>query len=283
MIKQLEGKECVREISLEESKRLELDILLDVAEFCEKHQLKYFLTYGTLIGAFRHKGFIPWDDDVDIQMPRSDYNKMIELFNAEKGEAHRYKLITPYDKNAKHAIVKVIDTKTVKLEEGFTYKKGKYLGVDVDIFPIDGTPNCEEEYNKWYKKLQKIYRRHLYSKMAFNGSLIQRCKMLCHKLPGLFSSSNGWLNKARKLHEKYPYEASACVGSIACLYNGKGNRVAKEHYEGFVEVEFEGYSFKAPKGYHEILTSLYGDYMKLPPEDKRVTHHKNNVFWKEEK
>ena len=131
----------MKEISFEESKKLELDILLAVADFCNKNNLTYFLAYGTLIGAIRHKGFIPWDDDIDIQMPREDYNKFIETFSHE-----RYKTIAPGTPLSKHSFVKVIDTETVKIEAHKKYKKG-FLGVDIDIFPLDGTPSDENEYN----------------------------------------------------------------------------------------------------------------------------------------
>ena len=264
----------MKKINLEESKKIELDILSFVAEFCDKNELKYFLAYGTLIGAIRHKGFIPWDDDIDIWMPRDDYNKLMEIF--QSSETGHYKLIRPTDKNSYHPFIKVIDTRTTKIEEGVKYKNG-YLGIDIDIFPLDGQPSNDAEYEKWYNKLQKYYRLYPYL-------ILDHCKKMKRivALPIIKIISGGKkhiLKKTAQLHAKYPYNESDFVGSIDCCYSYIGDRQKKEYFCDFVEVEFEGRFFKAPIGYHEVLTNIYGDYMQLPPEEKRVTHHSNKVYW----
>ena len=157
----------MKEISFEESKKIELDILLAVADFCDKHNLTYFLAYGTLIGAIRHKGFIPWDDDIDIQMPRADYDKLIATFEHEN-----LKLVAPGTPMSKHSCVKIIDTRTVKKEPHLKYKAG-YLGIDIDVFPIDGAPSDEAEYNAWYDQLQKVYSRFVFSTQSFTMDSIK--------------------------------------------------------------------------------------------------------------
>lgn len=267
----------MKTISFEETKQIELEILLKVADFCDQHGLRYYLAYGTLIGAIRHKGFIPWDDDIDIQMPREDYNKLIELFNRENEDA-RYFLLDPKSKIAGHPYVKVIDTRTVKKELGA--KKGSILGIDVDIFPLDGMPSDDAEYEKWYAQLHKEYKKYQYSVISLKGwgfktkihYLLYRPNLLCRKKI---------LKKTEKLHALYPYEKSERVGIMETVYNGKKNRLKKEYFDGYTLVEFEGHQVKAPRGYHEVLTDIYGDYMKLPPEDQQVAHHTNSSFWKE--
>lgn len=271
----------MKEITLEESKKLELEVLSDFVKFCEAHNLRYYLAYGTLIGAVRHKGFIPWDDDVDVQMPRDDYNKIIEIFNTENTN-QRYRLISPTAKEAKHSFVKIIDTYTVKKEEGYTYDKYSYLGVDIDIFPIDGTPDKQEEFDVWYQKLYKAYKDYEFLKMGYTGSFSARIKLFLHKAARLFKTKKGCLKKAWLLHKAYPYENCEYVASVECAYNGKGNRVKKELFEETVLLEFEGIFFKAPKGYDAILRNIYGEYMQLPPIESQVTHHKNKVYWREE-
>ena len=145
----------MREIGIEEGKQIELDILKFLAKYCDEKGFRYFLAYGTLIGAIRHKGFIPWDDDIDLYMPREDYDKMIACFNKEAPAP--FKLIEPHEKGAKHTFVKIYDERTVKLENG-SYG-GRELGVDVDIFPLDGVPADQAEYDAWFDKLVKIYNK----------------------------------------------------------------------------------------------------------------------------
>lgn len=274
----------MQELNVEEGKKIELNILLTIAEFCDRHNLRYFLTYGTLIGAIRHGGFIPWDDDVDITMPRKDYNEFLRLFNEEMKKSH-YLVINPYDGRSRHSFAKVIDTQTIKIEPSIFYRKGEELGIDVDIFPLDGMPSDDKEYEMWYQKLYRIYSRYVHKIIDPRSvnSKIGKLKLLVRKsLHGtMLVTKKALLDKAAKLHSEYPYESSEYVGAMESMFNGKGNRVKKENFDDFVMVKFEEYSFKAPKGYHEILTSIYGDYMKLPPEEKRVTHHTNKIYLKE--
>ena len=263
----------MREIGLDEAKQIELDILKEIADFCDKNNLTYYITYGTLIGAIRHKGFIPWDDDVDIQMPREDYEKFIKIFKHEYLSA-----VVPGTPLSKHPIVKVINTRTVKIETVFNYPNG-YLGVDVDIFPIDGTPSDEAEFKKWYDELMKNFKKLSIAGEKLRGSFKHRIKMLV--LKAFTRSTKHYLKKIDELHSRYSYSDSEFVGSIACLYNSPKNRVPKSCFENTVDVEFEGIKFKAPAEYDYVLRSIYGDYMQLPPEEKRVTHHSNKMYWKE--
>ena len=264
-------------IDLEESKKIELEILTYFARFCEEHGLRYFLAYGTLIGAVRHKGFIPWDDDVDVQMPREDYNRLIEIFNDQK-EIEHLTLVSPEDKISRHSIVKIIDTRTVKIEKEVDYKNG-YLGIDIDVFPIDGQPIDEESYDKWWNKLNKIYWIYLINILDPSVSIK---KSLAVPLIRVLFNKKRMKKNADKLHAAYPYETSQYVGVNETPFDYKTDRADKKHYENFVTLEFEGQSFRAPCGYEEILSTIYGDYMKLPPEEERVTHHSNYCYWKEQ-
>ena len=264
-------------ISFEENKKLQLDILSEIADFCDEHNLRYFLTYGSLIGAVRHHGFIPWDDDIDIQMPREDYNVLIKTFNQEKKNSN-YELIAPGECKSRHSIVKIIDLRTVKIEPGIDYSHGM-LGIDVDIFPIDGMPSDEGEYLRWRKQLFRYYRRYDAAVKERKGSIKHIIYLNLMSPP--FVPAKFWLNCALKLHKKYPYKESEFVGTMEMVWNGTGNRVKKSVFDEEIEAEFEGRVFKIPKFYDELLTALYGDYMELPPKEKQITHHKNNVFWKD--
>lgn len=266
----------MREISFEETKKIELDILVDVAKFCDEHGLRYYLAYGTLIGAIRHKGFIPWDDDIDITMPRADYNEFLRTYNAE-GKV--YRVTNPRDKNSRHTFAKVTDTRTVKIEPMVDYAEP--LGIDVDIFPLDGMPDDEVVYEKWYAELYDLYEKFTVKclKGSYYPRFTTRLKLKAKQL--FYPSRKRIMDKAQALHEKYPYETSEYVGSMECQWNWKGNRNKKELYADAVEVDFEGLKFKAPVGYDAVLRGIYGDYMELPPEEKRVTHHTNKMYWKE--
>lgn len=266
----------MKEMSFEEVKKTELDILIDIADFCDKNEVTYFLAYGTLIGAVRHNGFIPWDDDIDIWMPRKDYDKFI---NTYKGNNDRYRVISPYEKISRHSMAKVIDTKSAKIEDGIDYRNG-YLGVDVDVFPLDGEPDDDDEFLKWYKRLYKCYQNYNYFIVSSKSSKRNFVFSFFFKL--LKMKKANVLSKAIKLHELYPYEKSQFVGSIECVSNCPKNRFSKEWFSESITANFEDRKFKIPIGYDKILTQMYGDYMKLPPKDKQVTHHANNNFWLED-
>ena len=265
------------EISFEEGKKIELDILLAVADFCEKEHLQYFLAYGTLIGAVRHKGFIPWDDDIDIHMPRADYQYLIENYNKKNPESP-YRVIAPTDAIARHPFVKVIDTRTIKLEKSIEYKDG-FLGVDIDIFPLDGQPEAEAEFKKWYKKLYRVYKHHLYCVLDPKVTLIRRFVLPILKF--LTGGKDACLQRAEKLHKQYPYHRSAFVGTTECVYNSIRNRFEKNWFSSSIDIEFEGHLLKAPVGYDAILKKLHGDYMTPPPVEQQITHHSNKMYWKD--
>ena len=269
-------------IDFEETKKVELGILKEFADFCEENNLSYFLAYGTLIGAIRHKGFIPWDDDVDVWMPRPDYDKLKELFNSQRKNSN-YIVVSPHEKVSRHSIVKIIDKRTEKSEKGVDYKYG-VLGVDIDVFPLDGQPEDDCVYEAWYNKLQKIYRRHFVLISQAPTAFIPKMKYMVKLaiIRAIHITKKNILKKAEKNHKKYSYNDSKYVGAVESWSNSRSNRYNKDWFSEAVLVDFEGYKFKAPIGYHEILSKMYGDYMKIPTAEKRVSHHTSKAYWKED-
>lgn len=269
----------MKKLTVEEVKTIELDILIYFAEFCKKNKLRYFLVYGTLIGAIRHRGFIPWDDDVDVAMPREDYNTLIECFNSQS-ENKKYRLISPLENKARHSIVKIVDACTIKRECGVSYKEA--IGIDIDVFPVDGMPTEDTEYQKWYKKIIGIYEDYYVYNMSITGSPYTKIKIIIKKLLVYIKycslNKNKCLLLAKKLHNEYPFEKSEFVGIVECCDNGVNNRAPSLCFAKSTIVEFEGKSFCAPAGYDTILRNIYGDYMKLPPEDKRKYAHSYEAF-----
>ena len=260
-------------LTVEETKQVELSILTRFDAFCREHSLRYYLAYGTLIGAVRHKGFIPWDDDIDIQMPREDYVKLLSIYPKDG----TLRLIAPTDPDAEHTFAKLVDTETVKVEGGHKYKNdADYRGIDIDIFPLDGQPSDGEEYRKWYHKLRKVYRKIWMRELELTGDLKLSFKLaiVCFKAIRVFiPKREKLLERAAALHAMYPYDSSEYVGCIESYFNGIGNRNPKSAYGDTVLLDFEDKKFPAPVGYHDILTNMYGDYMQLPPEDKRESHN----------
>lgn len=267
----------MRTISRNESKTIMLNILKEVSDFCDKNSITYYLSAGTLIGAIRHKGFIPWDDDIDIDMPRPDYERFIELYK-KKG---KYSICAPYDSNSIYIHTKVYDSQTVKYEGGIDYSRFTPLGIDIDIFPIDGQPTNEDE--SVFKK--QVKRRAIYY------SLFQACvcstdykkfksliKIHICRLFGKNFFCRLYINSAKQ----YSYTTSSMLGFVSPFsqYSYK-NRHDKKVFKDKVKVQFEDGKFWAPIGYDEYLCNIYGDYMQLPPIEKQQSHHINSIYWKD--
>jgi len=267
----------MKEMTIEETRQVELQILLAVTDYCNTHDLQYFLAYGTLLGAVRHRGFIPWDDDIDIHMPRKDYNQLLANFNIENTHSS-FKLIAPWDKISCHSFAKIINTKTIKTEEGIRHHSS--YGIDIDIFPLDGVPASSEEFERFYKRLHRVYTLHF--RMCSKAEhLSLKCRLALPFLKTLTRGKKGLLKQAARLHAQYPYEDSPYIGAVESCFNSHHNHFSKEWFLNPINLEFEGHHFKAPANYHAVLTAMYGDYMTLPPKEKQVTHHLNKTYWKE--
>lgn len=261
-------------LSLEEIKKIELNILTEFASFCDSNNLKYYLAYGTLLGAVRHKGFIPWDDDIDVIMPRPDYNKFIELTGykpiKENLETRLYRAclhpnIYPF--------AKVVDTKTIVYEKGKSRKN--ISGIWIDIFPLDGYPEDKEAAEKLFNKYKRL--RNLQDLATTNPFYVRQNitkKIIKAIFITPFVKLYGIKNICRKidlLAQTYSYENCQTLSDFTWGDNIE-SYLLKSELEPAVQLEFEGKSFKVPAGWQQYLTCLYGDYMQLPPEEERIPH-----------
>ena len=251
----------MKRLTLEECKKISLDILIDIADFCEKNNITYFLAVGTLLGAIRHKGFIPWDDDIDIMMPRPDYKRLLNEYDG------KYKLLKPEAGLLYYA--KAYDPSTVKYEADTDYKKNKPIGVDIDIFPLDGIVNDPEVIDRIYKKecfLEMLLR------LSNQPIFLRKNPLKCVNriIPRIIGSKN-IVRMIEKNAQTYDYDSSDHVIRMRWSPNGFTGALPKSVFEKDYG-EFEGHLFCIPKGYDEFLTAFFGDYMKIPPEEKRVTH-----------
>lgn len=274
----------MKEITFREAQLLELQILLDFASFCDKHHLTYFIAYGTLLGAVRHQGFIPWDDDIDVWMPREDYNRLIAQYHQTNENPH-YRLVAPMDPISRHSFVKIMDTRTVKTETNFDYAPGE-LGIDIDVFPLDGQPDEEDAFRKWFKELEKCYQkadfpmrvRHDCRRKRLILALINGLGGKRHRLGTLIK--NHYLKKALRLHGQYPYHGSKYVGMVEHGFGCHRQRYEAALFEESTLLSFEGHLLKAPKEHDAVLRQAYGDYMTPPPEHARQGHLIDHAHWK---
>ena len=260
-----------RTITNEENKAIQLSILKYYDHFCKEHGLQYYLSDGTLLGAIRHKGFIPWDDDIDVEMPRSDWLRIRELFINQDP----YVLCYPTDKDSKVHCIKIYDNRTIKIEGGVAYSND-YLGVDIDIFSIDGSADDQHVYEQDRETIYTLFNRSCEIKCGYIGSFKHKIKILLMTI--IYGKPKTLMNKAINLCRKHSLENS----KYATRYGrfGRGYRVPIDCYKEAILVDFEGEKFPAPIGYDAVLKAQYGNYMELPPEEKRITHHTNEVYWR---
>ena len=256
-----------KELSLESLKKIEFDMLVHIRDFCEQHKLSYFLSNGTLLGAVKYKGFIPWDDDIDILMPREDYDYLVEHYE----DSGNYQLFVP-ERVREYAFpfAKLCDMTTRKEE---TYNNnGVELGVDIDIFPLD----------VWDKNPSKQAKKQMRTMILLRHSKIKHAsaknplKSIMKKVSSVFCKMLGapfFINRMQKCATS-SREKSDKVGCIVWPVYGLKEIIPAKVFSDTVEVTFEGEKFSAPIGYDEYLRCLYGDYEQDPPLEKQKTHHK---------
>lgn len=260
-----------RNIEVEELKQIQLDILNFVDVFCKKNNLRYFLAYGTLLGAVRHKGYIPWDDDIDILMFREDYEKFVMTFKDS-----RYKVFaTEVNPKYPYPFAKVGDTKTYFEEE---IKDVIDTGVNIDVFPLDYLPEDKvQSITKRRNILQKIWIAKRLPRLKRRGFLKNAVLAISQSLLAVFPV-RFIVKKMEDNAQKYNLKESSVCGNIAYGYDP--DVYPSSDFKEVIELPFEQYMFPCPKEYDNVLTVMYGDYMKLPPKEKQVSHHHFIAYWK---
>lgn len=253
-------KKNKKEISPEEMRVLQLQMLDFLHKTCEENQLRYYLCGGTLLGAVRHQGYIPWDDDIDVAMPSSDLKKLIALMKGNKN----YELLNPYESSHYYfECTKLIDKRTIMYSIGFPLKIN--LGVDIDIFPLIGFPEDEKERRCYVDRLEKLYEnkcRTFYEEDVSDQRLKER------------------LFQVMDCMEEYDFDSSRKIGFLLSRYSEK-EIMDRSIYEATVDLEFEGRLFHAAAGYETYLKTIFGKYWELPPPEKRVATHQYKAYWRE--
>lgn len=245
---------------------LQMFLLQQLNEFhclCVKNNLSYFIIGGTLLGAVRHKGFIPWDDDIDVGMPRQDYEKLISMDKASFPNG--YSLIVGQErKEHLYLYSKFVNENTTLVE-------GKIVeGVYIDVFPFDGMGNH-------YYTAKKHFRR-----CFLNRTLLDNCQRydaqqsFLHRVFQAYAHSmkaSSLLSKNIRLCSEYSFYTSEYVANVNGAYRDK-EILKREYFDELILYDFETIKVFGPKMAHEYLSDIYSNYMELPPEDKRKSHHK---------
>lgn len=268
----------MNEISNKELKNIEYDLLKKVHDFCAKNNLKYYLWGGTLLGSVRHNGFIPWDDDIDIAMPRADYEAFIHSFEFDDCSVMHCETNKGY--HAPYA--KAYDKSTIKIES-ISVANEYSIGVDVDIFPIDSYQDINAVTKTLKKRKLLLALRRI---SLLNYRTVTSLKNICINMLVWF---------VRKVCRITPNKISRKINQLAMSFSGENAENCMLYADSNLKTpilidsswqnelllyKFEDREFYIPTGYDKILTVCYGDYMTPPPEDKRVTHHGFKAYWK---
>lgn len=256
--KRVEG---LKSITLGELKSIEKDILHYFDQFCAKYNLRYWLSGGSMLGAVRHQGFIPWDDDIDVFMPDVDYEEFLELFH----EDDRLRCQIVDDTNdvwGHYKFARLADKNTLLIEKYPFYNH--FIGVNVEILPIVGLPKDEEERIAYLTRYEKINVRRREIFFQCNGDMDIFRKICDAEQPSF---------------DTYAFDQSDYVGVLGTGYYEK-DFTTRSVYEKTLRMPFEDIVVNVPQGYSEYLNNLYGKgWEEWPPEDKRTLKHNIEAYW----
>ena len=254
-----------------------------MAGICEKLELRYYLVYGTLIGAVRHYGFIPWDDDVDIMMPRPDHDLLMEYLDEHISE---YPHLEVFNRKTcpeyPYMITRISDSRYELVMEN---EKPFGMGIFIDIYPYDGLGNTKKEAVRFGMKGDRLSslcyqatRDHF--AIETTTSFIRKCMKLPVFVFCRLCGKERFQNALEKLARVYPYDDSRFVGCVIWLSWGVKDMYLRKWFDKYEYMPFDKYKFRVPAEYDTILRHTYGDYMQLPPEKDRQGHHYYTAYRK---
>ena len=275
----------MKELTTQEIQQMSLDILEDVHQFCKKNGIKYSLAYGSLIGAIRHKGFIPWDDDIDIFMPRQDYERFCKTYRSEK-----YKLICESDPDYYLNFGRVYEYRQTYLKTQLPFAKEYDGGLWIDVFPMDGANDDHDEFIEKMTRLQRCWYLQLRYRNALGPlenvikatnlkdfCILTTLKLFCPCRKKL-KEVNDHLRKEAK---EFAFGETSRWSDFCCINVKDNNYHLVEEFDEVYETDFDGHRFFILKGYDNVLRRRYGDYMQLPPGDQRKSKHgHDSFFWR---
>lgn len=278
----------MKQIDIEELKQLQCDILYKIHIFCHENNIKYSLAYGTLLGAVRHKGYIPWDDDVDIMMLRADYDRFIYNFS---GAYPELSICAPeLDLDYYTPYCNVWDNRTKLYEnvcDNIEYDKhrGFDIGVKIDVFPIDAVPSgskqCLFVRTKILNALRWASSRPLSFYLRSKINILFKIEFCFFKFVSMFFGYKKIQKMIISFGRDYNSKLKDSDRVDMVVFDYKKRDFSKKGFDHCMELPFEKFVFKAISNYDEYLSASYGDYMKLPPKDQQVPHHGFKAYWKD--
>lgn len=267
------------ELSLSQIQKRLSEMLYEFHEFCKTNHLRYFIAYGTLLGAVRHGGFIPWDDDIDVVMPRSDYERLLS-FDSISNDCD----IVSYKKDLgyyhPYAYCNIADKKTYMIEH--SAQRSTKKGLFIDVFPLDGLPSSYNSALRYINTVTTLARIVSYSNQsAPRGvspkSVVKRLIICITHMIGPYRAAA----LLEKLARRYDYDGSEfCAQMVLKAYPSEKELRKTSLFDDQVLLKFADYEVFGPIGYKDVLASCYGDYMKLPPVSQRNPHHNYAVHWR---
>lgn len=264
--------------NIQQLQQVDLEIAKAVVQICEKHELTYYMLGGTMLGAVRHQGFIPWDDDIDLGLPRDDYERFLQIAQAELPETYR---VVNYRNTPsfQYYITRVVDTDTKVIEERIG-NDNMYTHASIDLFPIDGTPNNRLLRNVYYFRV--LFHRAMMA-LCYKDSIDRQRPRSFPEQVLLFIMERlpveKFTNPARekeaidRLLRKHSVGGSRYIGNIMGAYRTR-EIVPAEYYGQGKFYRFEDTELRGLERADEYLRYTYGDYRKLPPPEKRKTHYR---------
>lgn len=264
--------------TLKHLQNLELMILKDFIQICEENDLTYYMYAGSLLGTIRHNGFIPWDDDLDIVMFRDDFNKFKEVFSSY--DLDKYKLLDNDSEEEYFYLFSKLMIKDTHFEEEWIDQVNFRIGINIDIFVLDDL--ADNKIKRFYQlKMAFLYSKLLFMSKIKIDDLPFISKIISHglyRILNLFGVKTSSINKrCLKFLDKFKNNDSECVFDIMATAEEYPQIFHKSSFYPPKKVKFEDIEVNVPNNYDELLVSLYGDYMQLPPKEKRYNHPIDNL------
>ena len=257
----------MEKIGLKEVQRHLLEIAKEFDRICTKHNIPYYMLYGTMLGAIRHKGFIPWDDDMDFGVPIEYYRELTDILNKELNEPYR---CCTYENDPASVLVfiKIEDHSTVMMKETLRVPVEKQMGVNIDVFPLNRC-NLNDKEPERIKRMTKLLGG-AFTNSKHNTGVVRRISKAFLRV-----ALGGKPVYLQRRIERLMYKVNDGDRIGFILGAGTRNTVPKEWYGEGKRYPFEDATFVGPVNAHEYLSHIFGDYMKLPPESERPSHAEN--------
>ena len=271
----------MRKMTTRDIQLVSLDILKDVHAFCVANDIKYTLFSGTLIGAIRHKGFIPWDDDLDIALPRPEYEKFIRSYQSKKG----FKLFAReiQGNDVKIAYARVCDIERTFVDDSVFMWTNQKKGVWIDVFPLDGAKATYEDAVLQTEKIYSVWKKSCEIRRSFapfksKKTINEKFRLLYQKILNIRYPRSIWDEHIR-LSKELSFDDSQMYSNFSWLGFKMREYYKTSAFQNYVLVPFEDAEFYVMQGYDGALRAKYGDYMTPPPVDKQVASHNYKYYW----